>query len=1025
MTGPREMRVPILVRLAGRPTDELLAELEESVARSVTARLLARHPIAEPRPQGPPGRPLEGEDRARVERTIRRGIGKAIARRRTATGEPMAGADRVDRIGPYRVPVVARTGNRFAYAAGPPSVRSASLARAVGWGNLLFATPGFAVLEIKADGSFLVLGLADELPPGRLAEGRLVRPADAAFPHGLRAVEAGVMPLRDYRVVLVRLTRSTDMIFDLPGGAWSPDRAAAEFGRTPQAQLISPDMAHAVGRRLLEGDGDGGPADTERFLLSMDRTMFACIPWEERAGYIRLLADRFWPTPAVRRTLVELIAAARGDSELDALFSLLRAHGLYETLFGHLDATVVDLLIVLGERRGPVRVSGRYLLEILAGAGITPGVLAEGGFDGAVFWARATFEGIAELFEHEAGELFRALGRMLDLLGLLDRASRGDPEAVAAVRDLLARAGGKIRTAIAGLEYAERLGLSRGQSPDHELTAALLTRLRMAFVLEVLSWFVGVGEIKAAVAAVRLSAFGAELAKVLVWIRRASTAAGAAGAAGEAGKVERVVRALARSARIRDEARLLRVVELLPERHLEELARLAEALELPADATMPVLLAAARKRGLHGTARELAKALTVAGRLEAKAGASTAGLTAALTRLMETGWSRKELLALVDGLPSGGTAEWALLVGRLGPHHLAALGPESLRTLAYLPRTMEFAGDAGGDALLTLIRRAGAEAFDAEALAQGLALRRAELGDPAEYQRLLDRMAAGDQRVLGEAEAATTRFAAATRARLKPGTHDHLLATLAEGDEQIAKAASPARAAAYTRQRDRFAAAIGELDDAELVTLNRLADDDAYGGVDWSNVLDLPAGPRSELLGLVGELTDALPGGLHNLEEVLAGILNPHGVRAGATDRAIQGSWGQLYAARTLLRRHGATSLSFEVVRGDRVVDIVTDGPNGLVSVEVKTYLESIRWLKDEQLLKDLIHHAPTGYDDLLYLFHPNVAGELPQVGARMLELFDTNRARLVAAGVAPDTAAAAFRRWLAAGNPRTYEIPE
>jgi hypothetical protein len=141
----------------------------------------------------------------------------------------------------------------------------------------------------------------------------------------------------------------------------------------------------------------------------------------------------------------------------------------------------------------------------------------------------------------------------------------------------------------------------------------------------------------------------------------------------------------------------------------------------------------------------------------------------------------------------------------------------------------------------------------------------------------------------------------------------------------------------------------------------------------------------------------------------------------------IQGSLGQLQAALTLIERHGATEIRFEEVARElgvqRNFDIVATTPGGRLRVEVKTNLTGAASFDVWEIQRDLLLHAQTGYSDLLYLYHPGSAGELPRLGERMLGLFDTPRVRELFRTNNLDLAAAreAFRGWLSRGGLGTY----
>jgi len=237
------------------------------------------------------------------------------------------------------------------------------------------------------------------------------------------------------------------------------------------------------------------------------------------------------------------------------------------------------------------------------------------------------------------------------------------------------------------------------------------------------------------------------------------------------------------------------------------------------------------------------------------------------------------------------------------------------------------------------------------------------------------------------------------------------------------------------KEHDDLATRLGELDDKELGGLEAIARLEAEGGgmatasLDWNDALSRFGGAaeRKELLSLVHDITSRIaPHDIDKLDEVLVAMLRRNVKHAAQMENPVQGSWGQLYAARTLAVEYGATSLSFEVPGPGRVMDIVANVPGrGRVSVEVKTNLGQVQASFDTgEILIDLRRHAKANYQDLLYLYHPDVAGQLDGLGKRMLNLFDTPalQAGLKSDGVDPLKARAALQTWLDGKNLRTYQ---
>jgi hypothetical protein len=970
-------------------------------------------------------------------------------------GEPLPFGDQLMRSAFPALAVIKVSIDEWIWTGEDAYVTSPSLARAVQWGKVLYGAQGFTVLESRGQhvsGRFVMVPLKDQLLIRQFGASTPL-PAGAApdMTPGLQVTERGkVLPLADYHVALTA-TGDGEFVYDLSRGVrWTPAAVQRELARTPVSERVDRAVAARVAAAQLTAVGAGagpGTPDEEAVLehiVAMDREIFAAMPWEQRAGFLITLSGLMWPSARQKKTMVELVASARSTTELEAMAAILRDKGAYPRLFATLDGTVVDLLLILGRTRPPGPMSPQFVLALFRELGLMSAMSENpqaadplrrlrNAANGLSLWVRSTVEGIKDLFTHSPAELAEGVGHLVEFAVIVNRATTYpfDPKSQAMLRELAEQAGHAILTAMAGLEFAQQLGTPYGRrGGGARIAGDIAATLQTALAVEILTWFVGIGEIKEALGSVQLTERLAALLKVLSSLRRLGTAAEAAE---EVGKLERFFSALVRLAMLKDEAAAARALRLLPQEHLAELARLAELVELPAGANAKALRAAAKAKNAMPDVQRLADALSLARRFERQAeavGGVTEDMAAALSRLLGTGWERRKLAALVDAVPPQRLGQWSRALRLLRPDQIERFGAEYLQALAYWPRSLTFVGEAGADVYLTMLRRYGGDTRAVDGLLHGLELRRTEIADPAAYQRLLDRLAGGEATAFEELSARISQAAETTLNRLRTGGRRQLLAELAEFDELAARMRKEGRlaeAAERIAQRDRLAVQLGELSDRELSGLEYLARISEDTGVfAWDSALDLAAADRADLLMLVDDVAGRLPhGNLAGIEDVLRNMLERNVSKAGRMEHAVQGGWGELYAARTLIEDLGATSLEFQVARPHRVVDIVADLPGrGRVSIEVKTNLAEASFIS-QQIATDIVVHARTGYSDLLYLYSPASADQLPAIGERMLGLFDGPdlQALLKGQGVDPARAKAAFSAWLSAGNLRTYRF--
>jgi hypothetical protein len=671
------------------------------------------------------------------------------------------------------LPVIRQIANRYLWAGGSPWVESGSLTRAIQWGRVFFGGVGFVIIENKnALGSFFTVGLRARTTVadlGGLGE-RDIEAARAEFRRLSR--ESEFLDFVDYLIVGLVTADETPIVSSDPTARWSARRFEEALSKSWSERRVSPEEAQAVTTTLLGGAGDAADAARRRFLVQMDRTVFAVVPWEERARYLRLLI-RGWTSEAEELAIIEILAATTNANELNAIFALLRQWKLHRALFNDLSpGRAFEALQILGELRGGGHIDFDYFvslwLEVLplsiSSIALDPErLLEEPGrvYEGLLDWVAGTVEGVWYLLS-EPDQLIRALPAIFEFALLLARAQAGDPQALATIGSLLLRASEALVKAVRGAEYVEELGVpfSDREETGARVAGDLVGRVRYALVLEVVSWFVGIGEVKAAYESVRSGKALERVGAVLGRLGKAGKAVRAAEIAVDAAKLERTVNALRALSGIADEARVASLLEHLTQDQLVKLARVAERANLPEGAGADALrLALAADKELAGAADDLAGALTLIARVEEKVGGKIGPETAqGLRNLLEHApWTHEEALRVISEVPAGSADEFMRALRYVSPDHLSRWGPAAFETIAKRPVSLRFLADAGGDTFEAVYTTGGRSWERFERIVEGVNLRKAEINDPAEYQRLLDRLRNADASAFEEAAGARLR----------------------------------------------------------------------------------------------------------------------------------------------------------------------------------------------------------------------------------------------------------------------------
>ena len=666
---------------------------------------------------------------------------------------PIAGDELVlAPFGPLTVLKLSVTDYRSAESA--RYARTASLQRAKQWGEVLFGTAGYVILTPNGNARrFIVAGLDAALQSGDIPN---LAADTAALKRGRLIDPQGydtVVVLTSDGIALTRINQS---------GYWNAEAVAAALSR-PWQSLRQEDFALA-GQIITGGTRGDRLEETADAIALMDAELFRAIPWTERVRYIELLSRAGMNGPR-RTAVIAILSSCNAVSELDAMIGPLRADGVYEELFADLDEQIFALLQALGAFAPPVSLNADYLITLfLDQLGLkvpsrdsdeAPNALDEAALavEGVTGWIIGTLKSIWFMLSRP-DKVVEGLVHLVGLLWTMEKARYGDAAARAELDTLARAAGHAIAQAIRGMELAEDLGRSfAGRGGHSRVGHDILGRLRYAMAAEVLSWTIGIGEVKAAAIALP-KAFG-----LLSTLIGAVLAGGKL--ASEAQKLERVLAMFARLSRFTEVARLARVLEMLPATELARLQRIVARSNAARLATVE-LSAVRTLADLHGAlgsgvtlaqVRRLHQVIEAAERMEAKAlaaGLARETVLPAFHALIEhLPWRGDQLARIVEAIPPERLAEFLHAVSFVRPDHFATLGVDFFRLVAGHPETLALVTEAGSGVVVALHRQLGSFHL-LDDLAKQLARHRAGLGDPVAYRHFLDRIVAGDSRALAQ-----------------------------------------------------------------------------------------------------------------------------------------------------------------------------------------------------------------------------------------------------------------------------------
>lgn len=685
-------------------------------------------------------------------------------------------------------------GNRYVNLRSARYASAGTLTEAVMVGDRLFATGSYAVVQGPV-GAKTMRYLAAATDPS-VADADLGEKAGSEIPPELQGVPGELVREGVRRVIgeeilgeitgrngeyLIRGLLTSDRKPHWRNGALA-SLWFAQLAQEQQRGITGPDAE--VARVIIFDDidalvdqieaGDASQLQQAAEMLStFDAETFALVSWETKVRYLKVLLAA-WTWQEEEKAVVEIFKSLNDTTEFNAVIALLKQAGRYDQLFNDLDSELYDLLVTVGRNfardRGPF--TARQLFDLVDRMGlITDGMrlasplgpagtltgdprrLIDEAHEAAAGLLRFGTDAVEALvmLVTETGKVFDGIVALAKLLAEVELAELGYPPAAEHLTELLTQLGARV---LEGMRGADALGAGE----------RVLRRLRWRLIWEIASFFIGVGEIKAAIAGTEI---GAKLAGVLrflaVLLKLGETVEEEADAARLARlasllKAERTV-----FASVDEAAELL---SRLPEDDVRKLGRLLKTHDLHEGETLAQL--ATRSTDLHRAVEDAIAKAELLKALAAKSGGLTEDTVRAFATLVgKDGMEVKSAARVVGAIPQGEGARFAATLERVPLNRLpAASRAPVLELVAGGTKRMDAVTHLGYDSFYAVARRAAGRTEDIEHYLDTLAEIEQRLtgeGRPADYRRLLDRLErdeAGAWRELDDAHRARLGAAA-------------------------------------------------------------------------------------------------------------------------------------------------------------------------------------------------------------------------------------------------------------------------
>lgn len=465
-----------------------------------------------------------------------------------------------------------------------------NLFRAVQWGSLLFGATSFVIVRQVAepDPPFLVIGTDDPLRAEELtlSEPKKFAGRDAQTIQGrMRWAERFTGSDQKEYAFWTLMTAEGLPAFPLDPVIWDQFHLRYEADRQTASAIADSDALKAIFDKidglLADGSSDSRDQAVQR-LVALNADAFRLCAWEQKALYVVTLL-KGWDTERHEAAVVEIFRAMESQAEFEAVLQVIREEGMISNLVNEMDTHLWGLLAVIGEKFGD---DEPFTLQNFLN------LMAEAEID-----LLTIFQEFTAIYSPVQTDIEASYTRMMAMIHSLGRVggeilttlkqvvTEGDKIIDGVVR--LGRLAHVIHLATvkddpdaekfldAVLQQVLQSGRLMAQQAHFVLKGLALLkegrlvvqRITTSLLIEVASWFVGAGEVKALIK-------GAKLLKELKWLRRIRRAFAALGLAADAEKLaarlEKVAKVVIKTVDAFGTADgLLQVLSLLPDATLK------------------------------------------------------------------------------------------------------------------------------------------------------------------------------------------------------------------------------------------------------------------------------------------------------------------------------------------------------------------------------------------------------------------------------------------------------------------------
>ncbi|MDN5289505.1 MAG: hypothetical protein JWR38_5779 [Mucilaginibacter sp.] len=354
----------------------------------------------------------------------------------------------------------------------------------------------------------------------------------------------------------------------------------------------SPDLAKKIFDEtddLIKQDKKSEAADK---LATLTEAAFSFLSFEKKLEYIELLTN-VWTWEAQEKAIVEIFKSVASIDELNKIKATLKGKKLWDgntmwdKMFADLDSEYWSLLVAVGMKfsNTPYTLSefttllwnyvrNISMVGVFINANGEPEVIPnalkeiESAARGAINFIEGIWDGIVMLVSHP-DKIIEGVAQMVNLILNMQLVQIGYPPAIEFVGKVFGQISKQIVAGVRGLALMDAEDI-------------VIKKVKWAIIWEVASWFIGVGEIKAALKGVQI---GGMTEKVLAVARVFSRAAGLGKIAVEEAEMvsrfERLAGILVKESKVlKSEEEAMMLISKLEDKELEKLIMAMEKSEI-------------------------------------------------------------------------------------------------------------------------------------------------------------------------------------------------------------------------------------------------------------------------------------------------------------------------------------------------------------------------------------------------------------------------------------------------------------